>query len=193
VPLEDGQPIQILTTRDTRRPDALYVLRHSAAHLLAEAVRRLYPGRRSRSARRSRTASTTTSSSPSRSTTRPSSASRRRSARACRGPLLEPRGESPEEAKRYFAELGEDVQGRARRHRGRPDHLLHAGRVHRPLPRSRTCRTRADQGDQADGPRRRLLARRRAQPAADADLRHGLLLSGRPRLVPRAARGGEAP
>ena len=42
--LEDGQPIQILTTRDTEDPDALYVLRHSAAHLLAEAVRRLYPG-----------------------------------------------------------------------------------------------------------------------------------------------------
>jgi threonyl-tRNA synthetase len=44
LPLEDGQPIQILTTRDTADPDALYVLRHSAAHLLAEAVRRLYPG-----------------------------------------------------------------------------------------------------------------------------------------------------
>jgi threonyl-tRNA synthetase len=43
-PLEDGQPIQILTTRDTNDPDALSVLRHSSAHLLAEAVRRLYPG-----------------------------------------------------------------------------------------------------------------------------------------------------
>src|SRR5256714_11157675 len=44
LPLEDGRQIQILTTRDTQDPDALYVLRHSAAHLLAEAVRRLYPG-----------------------------------------------------------------------------------------------------------------------------------------------------
>jgi threonyl-tRNA synthetase len=44
LPLEDGQPIQILTTRDTADPDALAVLRHSSAHLLAEAVRRLYPG-----------------------------------------------------------------------------------------------------------------------------------------------------
>src|SRR5918996_1775082 len=43
-PLADGQPIQILTTRDRHDPDALAVLRHSAAHLLAEAVRRLYPG-----------------------------------------------------------------------------------------------------------------------------------------------------
>ena len=44
LPLHDGQPIQILTTRDRDDPDALYVLRHSSAHLLAEAVRRLYPG-----------------------------------------------------------------------------------------------------------------------------------------------------
>src|SRR5918998_1732578 len=44
LPLEDGQQIQILTTRDKDDADALYVLRHSAAHLLAEAVRRLYPG-----------------------------------------------------------------------------------------------------------------------------------------------------
>jgi threonyl-tRNA synthetase len=43
-PLDDGEQIQILTTRDTHDPDALYVLRHSTAHLLAEAVRRLYPG-----------------------------------------------------------------------------------------------------------------------------------------------------
>src|SRR3954449_11247260 len=43
-PLADGEQIQILTTRDAQDPDALYVLRHSTAHLLAEAVRRLYPG-----------------------------------------------------------------------------------------------------------------------------------------------------
>jgi threonyl-tRNA synthetase len=44
LPLQEGQQIQILTTRDKDDPDALAVLRHSAAHLLAEAVRRLYPG-----------------------------------------------------------------------------------------------------------------------------------------------------
>jgi threonyl-tRNA synthetase len=44
LPLEDGRQIHFLTTRDTDDPDALYVLRHSSAHLLAEAVRRLYPG-----------------------------------------------------------------------------------------------------------------------------------------------------
>src|SRR5215210_5547718 len=44
LPLEDGERVQILTTRDKDDPDALAVLRHSAAHLLAEAVRRLHPG-----------------------------------------------------------------------------------------------------------------------------------------------------
>jgi threonyl-tRNA synthetase len=44
LPLRDGEQIHFLTTRDKQDPDALYVLRHSSAHLLAEAVRRLYPG-----------------------------------------------------------------------------------------------------------------------------------------------------
>jgi threonyl-tRNA synthetase len=44
LPLEDGEHVQFLTTRDTEDPDALYVLRHSTAHLLAEAVMRLHPG-----------------------------------------------------------------------------------------------------------------------------------------------------
>src|SRR4029077_2685326 len=43
LPLADGERLEILTTRDASDPDALYVLRHSSAHLLAEAVRRLYP------------------------------------------------------------------------------------------------------------------------------------------------------
>jgi threonyl-tRNA synthetase len=43
-PLAEGDRIQFLTTRDRDDPDALAVLRHSSAHLLAEAVRRLYPG-----------------------------------------------------------------------------------------------------------------------------------------------------
>ena len=31
LPLEDGAPIQLLTTRDKDDPDALFVLRHSSA------------------------------------------------------------------------------------------------------------------------------------------------------------------
>ena len=44
LPLSNGARLEILTTRDREDPDALAVLRHSAAHLLAEAVRRLHPG-----------------------------------------------------------------------------------------------------------------------------------------------------
>jgi threonyl-tRNA synthetase len=44
LPLAEGERVQILTIRDKDDPDALAVLRHSTAHLLAEAVRRLYPG-----------------------------------------------------------------------------------------------------------------------------------------------------
>ena len=43
LPLEDGESVHFLTTRDAQDPDALWVLRHSAAHLLAEAVMRLHP------------------------------------------------------------------------------------------------------------------------------------------------------
>ena len=55
----------------------------------------------------------------------------------------------------------------------------------------RTCPApRARQGLQADQPRRRLLARRRAQHAAHPHLRHGLRHQGRARRLPRAPRGG---
>ncbi len=40
-PLEDGEPIEIVTERS---PEALELLRHDAAHVLAEAVLELYPG-----------------------------------------------------------------------------------------------------------------------------------------------------
>ncbi|MFQ5688665.1 MAG: threonine--tRNA ligase [Gemmatimonadota bacterium] len=41
-PLPDGAHVRVIT-RDDRDPDALYVLRHSAAHVLATAVRKLWP------------------------------------------------------------------------------------------------------------------------------------------------------
>ena len=83
-PLEDGQPIQILTTRDTTTPTRS----PSSATRLRTCSRRRFggstPESRSRSGRRLRTVSTTTSSSPSRLERTPSSGSRRRSARARR-------------------------------------------------------------------------------------------------------------
>src|SRR5579871_6818922 len=44
LPLVDGQQVRFLTSRDSGDADALAVLRHSTAHVLAEAVRRLHPG-----------------------------------------------------------------------------------------------------------------------------------------------------
>jgi threonyl-tRNA synthetase len=44
LPLTEGQKLEILTSKNGDDRDALKALRHSAAHLLAEAVRRLYPG-----------------------------------------------------------------------------------------------------------------------------------------------------
>ncbi len=87
---------------------------------------------------------------------------------------------------------GRALQGRARRHGGGRHLALHAGRVHRPLPRPAPPGLEADQGAQADGPRGRLLARRREEHAAHADLRHRVLLGGRPQGLPRADRGGAA-
>ncbi len=113
--------------------------------------------------------------------------------RARRGTRVEPRGDRTRRGPRALLRRGRAVQGRARRH-GRGRHLaLHAGRVHRPLPRPAPAGLEADQGGQADRPRRRVLARGREEHAADADLRHRLLLAGGSRRVPRAAGGGEAP
>src|SRR5919202_2998942 len=42
-PLRDGERVEIVTARD-RDGDALKLLRHDAAHVLAEAVLELYPG-----------------------------------------------------------------------------------------------------------------------------------------------------
>src|SRR5581483_5977033 len=111
--------------------------------------------------------------------------------RAEGGARVDARGGLPrggEEALRRRA-----VQGRARR-RGRGRHLaVHARRLHRPLPRAAPAELGADQGGQAHRPRRRILARRRAQHTADPDLRRRLLYAGRSRRAPRGTRGGAAP
>jgi threonyl-tRNA synthetase len=43
LPLHDGDSVQIVTARDSD-PDALWLIRHDAAHVLATAVMELYPG-----------------------------------------------------------------------------------------------------------------------------------------------------
>ena len=111
--------------------------------------------------------------------------------RARRGARMDANRDHGRRGARALRGGGRALQGRARGHRGGADHALHAGRLHRPLPRPAPPELGADQGDQAPLARGRVLARRRAQPTADAGLRHRLLLAGGPRRVPRADRGGE--
>ena len=175
-PLEDGQQIQILTTRDKDDPGR--ALR--PAPLDRAPARRgrppALPGRedRDRPADRERLLLRL----------RVPGADRRGRARADRGgdpegarrgPRVEPRGGLARGGQALLRGAGRAVQGRARRHRRGPDLPLHAGRLHRPLPRPAPAGLEADQGAQADRPRRRVLARRREEHAADPDLRHRLL------------------
>ena len=169
LPLADGQPIQILTVARQGRPGR--ALR--AAPLERAPARRgraaALPGRegRDRPADR-RTASTTTSSSPSRSPRPTSSGSRTRSGASSPRAASGRREEiDRRRGARALRGRGRAVQGRARRHRrGRRSASTRSAR--RPSEFTDLCRgphlqdSRADQGVQADGPRRRLLARRRA-------------------------------
>ena len=168
------------------------MLRHSSAHLLAEAVRRLYPGVKIAIGPPIENGFYYDFEFPE--------------------PIVEDDlGRIEEEINRELAEGrswerqrdrprrgavavragGRAVQGRARRHGRRADLALHAGRLHRPLPRPAPPELEADQGAQAHRPRRRVLARRREEPTADAHLRDGLLLAGRSRPPSGAAGGGQ--
>ena len=61
VPLSDGSVVEIVTGDSER---GLHTIRHSTAHVMAQAIVDLYPARSSQSVRRSSSASTTTSSCP---------------------------------------------------------------------------------------------------------------------------------
>src|ERR687891_425839 len=117
LPLEDGQRIQIVTTRDKDDPDALYVLRHSAAHLLAEAVRRLYPGVKIAIGPPIENGFYYDFEFP-----------------EPIGEGVGPGGALEGRGSQSIRAGGRAIQGRARGHRGRRDLALHAGRFHRPLP-----------------------------------------------------------
>ena len=142
LPLADGQPIQFLTTRDTHDPDALYVLRHSSAHLLAEAVRRLYPGVKVAIGPPIEHGFYYDFEFPepiSEADLERIEAEVR--ARDRRGASLDPRGDLPRRGAQALRGRGRAVQGRARRH-GRGRHLAVHARASSPTsaagPTSRT-------------------------------------------------------
>ena len=144
LPLADGDRIELLTTRDANDPDALYVLRHSSAHLLAEAVRRLYPGVKVAIGPPIENGFYYDFEFP-----QPiAEADLERIEDEVRKEIAEGREWSREEisrddaVKRFEAE-GRAVQGRARRHR-RGRHLARTPRATSPTSAAaRTCRTRS--------------------------------------------------
>ena len=198
-PLEPGQRIQILTTRDAADPDALAVLRHSSAHLLAEAVRRLYPGVKVAIGPPIENGFYYDFEFPEPIHEADLERIEQEILKELKeGRTWERRGDLARGRTAALPRRERGLQGRARRHGRGPDLALHAGcalrrhHLHRPVPRAAPPGLAPDQGAPADRPRRRVLARRREEHAADADLRHRVLLAGRPRRLPRAARGGEA-
>ena len=71
--------------------------------------------------------------------------------------------------------------------------VLSPGRVHRSVPRARTCPARGDRRVQAPLGGRRLLEGRRLAAAVAAALRHRLVRQAGARRLPQAGRRGQAP
>ena len=178
--------IAIVTDRD---PEALELIRHDAAHVMAEAVPGALPGHQGddRAADRERLLLRLRVPRRSQDHRRRPGEDRGGDARPHRGRrgVRAPRRPG-RRGDRDLQGAGPGLQGRADRGPGRErrrrDRLALPQRPLRgPLPRPARPLDRADQGDQAELGRRRLLARRREPPDADPDLRHRLLLEEGPR------------
>ena len=188
-PLEADATLAILTERD---PDALELLRHSSAHIMATAVRELFPerGHRVRPADRGRLLLRLPGGPPVHA--RGPRADRGQDGRGGGARLpVHPGGRGPRGGQPALR--GRSAQARAHRGAGRrrDHHGLHRRPVPGPLPRAAHPPHRPAQALQAALRRRRLLAGRRAPPDAPADLRHGLVQEGGARRLPPPARGGE--
>jgi threonyl-tRNA synthetase len=157
--------VSIVTDRD---PDGLFVMRHSTAHVLAQALRRLY-GRTcsTPSARSSTTASTTTSSSPTAGfSVEDLPKVEKEMQKIVEQQLPFTREDvTPPRAKDCCRTRTSGSRTRSstswKRAARRAVSIYPAGRVHRPVPRAARAAHREDQGVQAPERRRRLLARRR--------------------------------
>ena len=188
-PLDDGEQIQILTTRDTHgsrralRPAPLdrAPARGGGAPPLPGREDRDRPADRERLLLRLRVPGADPRRGPGedRGGDQPRAEGR---------PRVEPRGGDRGGSESEVCRRG--IQTGARRHRGGRHHAVHPGRLHRPLPRPAPPELEADQGVEADQPRRRVLARRREEQAADPHLRHRVLRPEGSRRVPADARGG---
>ncbi len=175
-------------------PEALPMIRHDAAHVMAEAVQSLWPGAgddrpgdRERLLLRLRQAGAVPPRRSRQDRGEDGARSSRKNAPFTKEVWSRSKGEGA------LRRARRELQGRARRRhpRGRGRQDLQAGRVARPLPRpAHGVDGPGRQGLQAAEDRRRLLARRLQQADAPAHLRHGLGDRRRARRLSAPARGG---
>ena len=197
-PLEDGVPISIITPKS---PEALELIRHDTAHVLAAAILDLYPGTKISIGPPIEDGFYYDFEFPEGVTVTeadfPAIEERMRAHVKADEPFVREDVSVEDALERfrsehqdYKVELIEDLVSR----RGRADRLaLHQRPVHRPLPRPALAVDQAHQGLPAAVGGRRLLARGLRPPDAHPHLRHRVLLQGGPRGAPRGARAGARP
>ena len=198
-PLEDGKPIEIVTARSG--DDALELIRHDTAHVLAEAVLELYPGVKISIGPPIENGFYYDFEFP--EGVKISEEDLPKIEQKMREHIkadehFERSDVTTDEALERFRDEGQDYKVELIedliRERGRGHRLaLPQRRVHRPLPRPARPVDQADQGVQAALDRRRVLARRLEPHDAHPHLRHRLPVEGGPRGAPEAARGGPRP
>ena len=197
-PLADGESIEIVTAKSD---GALDLIRHDAAHVMAEAVCELYPGTRVSIGPPIEVGFYYDFEFPEGADVTDADLERIEAKMAehiAADESFERTDIPVAEALDRFQGRGPALQGRADRgsdrRRGRRDRLAVPERtVHRPLSRPARPVDRPDRGDQAQLARRCVLARRRDPADADPHLRDCVLLEEGPRRTPRADRAGEGP
>ncbi len=178
--IERDAELAIVTDKD---PEGLEVLRHSTAHLLAYAVKELFPDAQVTIGPVIEDGFYYDFSYKRPFTPEDLAAIEAKMAELAR--LDEPvvrKLMARDDAVRYFESIGEHYKAEiiASIPTDRADLALQRRQLHRSVPRPARAVDRQAQGVQADQARRRVLARRLAQRDAAADLRHGLGEEGRP-------------
>jgi threonyl-tRNA synthetase len=189
LPPGDGElAFQVLTDRD---PEALAVLRHSCAHIMARAVMRLFPGAQLAfgPALENGFYYDIDSPAPIREEDFPRIEEEMRKIVADAEPF-ERFERSTSEARELVRDLGQEYKVEHidddLKQVSDPE-LLSPGRIHRPLPRPAHSQRRQGRRVQAPQHRRRLLEERRQPPAAPAPLRHCLFQPEGPRRLSASA------
>ncbi len=172
--IDHDAALAIVVDRD---PDGLDIIRHSTAHLLAYAVKELFPDAQVTIGPVIENGFYYDIAYKRPFTPEDLEAIEKRMAELAAQDEPVHREVWPrDEAVAYFKSIGEDYKARDhRRHsRRRGDLAVSRGRFRRPVPRPARAVHRQAQGLQADEGGRRLLARRPPQRDAAAHLRHGL-------------------